>query len=391
MSNTNNVTIGDIRTVYKSLQKWRTSHSTNEVIITQSELAVLSNIDEEQIDVIIHYLEHNTSFDEKPVIKREENTQRSLQLKFERAYQMKALSDTNNPTDVLLHIFESQDEWCLNEQHTRDIDVFSLLTHLNTSTNLGWKIDDLNNEIFGLVASGVLTYKSKGHIFWKCKKDDALKALSDVEQEVYSIFANMSKVDKDKFKYLSEIYLDFTETRLEHFLFALSRENAERLRLFEIFKRETRHYYSKRYKVKRWKRQTKPAQEVLVDVFRQLQQVVQRLAPEVLQTNESKIFNLLEVTNSKEERQFLDQRLYWLDILGIISYTREFSTEVALKINLLQKNISGSDLKIDLEDHGQSKANTERKLLLMKEYAMIPSGQRASLFERYFRGQTSLM
>jgi len=185
-------------------------------------------------------------------------------------------------------------------------------------------------------------------------------------------------------------------TSLELFLFALSRQNLNELRFFELFQRDTsrngekqQNFNDKYFKIKLWGQQSKTLEKI-AEIFLQLQAVVQEFAPKPIQIGETIIFDLLKEASSKYARQQLDQKMYLLHVLGVISYTNDYNIEGTLKIELLQKDVLGSNLNVDMEGYEQAKTNAERKLLLMGKYTTLPEEERAEFFEKYFRGEIPL-
>ena len=87
-----------------------------EVIFTAQDIATRAGVSEEQIGMILYYLEYHTQLHGNPILRRGETAHSILQIKFERGYQEQIhLLPENSPSRPLLDCFLHSDIFGLNE------------------------------------------------------------------------------------------------------------------------------------------------------------------------------------------------------------------------------------------------------------------------------------
>ena len=139
--NRNKITQQDIETIYEVLYKLKGS-GQHEILVTESEIELLSGGGTDKIANCLFYLENHTRVKEKPLLERRENALNLKQLKFERGYQQRMSDPVLHPQSKrLAEFFCSDPALQLSDQQVSVIDESEL------AATLGWELSALEDEI----------------------------------------------------------------------------------------------------------------------------------------------------------------------------------------------------------------------------------------------------
>src|SRR5207249_166096 len=150
-----------------------------EVIFTAQDIAVRASVSEEQIGMILYYLEYHTKLRGQAVLARGETAHHILQLKFEKGYQERgSLLPAHSPSHPLLHYFQYNDIFGLNDETITTVSLKELAAHLR------WSISRLERELLNLVQRRIISYVCQGRIKWIRDASSAREVLTRLERDV---------------------------------------------------------------------------------------------------------------------------------------------------------------------------------------------------------------
>src|SRR3989442_1204233 len=169
-------------------EKQPTMSTEQEVIFTAQDIAVRAGVNEEQIGMILYYLEYHTLFRGRPVLARGETAHHVLQLKFEKEYRDRCnLLPERSPSRPLLYCFQHNDIFGLNDETTTTISLKELAAHLR------WSIATLERELLNLVQKRIVTYVCQGRIKSTSDAAHAIEVLTSLEKEVRRLIQEIGK------------------------------------------------------------------------------------------------------------------------------------------------------------------------------------------------------
>lgn len=408
LSRKNTITANQVKDVYDVLcELWRdigknvTQDNSREIITTEQDLAMRAGVSEEQIGMILYYLENHATLHGAKVLKRGETVSNILKLKFENGYEQYSESlPKNSPSRPLLTCFQQDDTFKLQEETSTDIPMREL------ATKLRWSPSKLEQELLNLVRRNIVSYVCQGRIKWTANTRDAVSAreiLRHVRDQIWEVFRKMHKKHpkvfihgEQVFEELTPVYLGLQlktipQQQLFHFLSALSHSTAGTLRLFERFTRVTRGKNPGNYMVRLLTADQDTLIEKIKYIFQELDDVVTNLEQQRV-TDELQPFDLLQFALNYPQRQAFHKKLLLLDVLGLVKYSSDPYTGLGMRIFFQQPYVLGKELVIDLSSLRLKELYETRKLKLMEEYAVnISDEERAKAFNTYFYGEKPLL
>ncbi len=397
LTSRNRITEQDIRVVYDAVCKLRNS-GEQEILVTERDIELLSGIDTEKIATCLFYLEYHTRAEGAPVLERRENAAKLWQLKFEQGYRQRIVDPAiSSLSKRLIEVFCSSLEFGLNNEETVIIDAIGLAAYI------GWELSTLEAEVKNLVRRHIIAFASLAYVKWNKGKADSCDVIKQVIIDVINMLNNVedrrvfhngrtthvniqSLYDRGELKAVS--LQVFT-----HYLFQLAHADAGYQRLFALFDKAT-DYSQQGYRLRlRQELQLAPAeriQDILLNIRKQLDQAVKRFGHDII-TDQWHYIDLLREAPDYEERQQLKQSLQWLNILGLLAFPEEPERDAVMRVYFKQDAVSLADLKIDLSSLRLIERYGEKKLAIMREYAMLSQEQRSQLLLTYFFGERPLL
>ncbi len=372
--------------------------TTQEVICVAQDIATRAAVSEEQIGMILYYLEYHTLFRGKPILERGETAHQVLQLKLEKGYkEQEKLLPENSPSRPLLKLFLHSDFFGLNEE------ILTTLSMRELAETLRWSISKLERELLNLVQRRIVTYECAGRINWTRDAAYARMVLTILKGNIRVLFNEIYKKEPGKFVNGETVFEDLTVlgaklnltamplTNFLHFLAALSHSNAGDLRLFKRFARSVRSSQPGRYEICLWIEEGKRLSERLEYIFSGLQSVLAFLEEQQVSNTEQE-FDLLKLVSDYRRRQRLHRQLLLLHMLGVLKYMSDPSLRLALRVIFEPPYAPGDQLEIDLTSLRLKEIYEKNKLKLMERYATeTQQDTRAETFSSYFYGKQSLL
>jgi RecQ family ATP-dependent DNA helicase len=369
-----------------------------EVIFTAQDIAARAGVSEEQIGMILHYLEYHTQLHGKPILERGETAHHVLQIKFEKGHQeQRRLLPESSPSHLLLDRFLHSDIFGLNEDEitTTSISLKELAEYL------GWPISKLERELLNLVQRRIVTYVCEGRI--KCTSDaaHARMVLTNLANNVRTLLQEIEKKQPGALLHGERVFEDLvalcTRHKLNavphflHFLSALSHKEAEDLRLFKHFARVAGRSQPGRYEICLWMEDNCKPFEKLDHIFSELQNTL-AFVERQHRSHEWQKFDLLKLIPDYRRRQRFHRQLLLLNMLGLLKYISDPSLGLALRVTFKQPYATRDQLKIDLTSLRLKETYDKHKLKLMERYATeMQKGTLAEAFNTYFFGKTPLV
>ena len=312
-----------------------------EVIFTAQDIATRAGVSEEQIGMILYYLEYHTQLHGNSILRRGETAHSILQVKFERGFQEQIqLLPENSPSRPLLECFLHSDIFGLNE----DAMTTTTISLKELAEYLGWSIPKLERELLNLVQRHIVTYVCKGRITWTSDPAQARKVLTALAKNIETL---LREIDTKKSGVLFQgetVFEDLVEvcakhklnavplTYLLHFLSALSHKEANELRLFKRFVRVVRRSHAGRFEMRLYTEQNCIPLERLGRIFDELLNTLSLVEQHVKDTQQE--FDLLKLRPHYASRQRLHRQLLLLDVLGLLKYTSDPSLGLAMRVIL---------------------------------------------------------
>ncbi len=394
LSSLNKFTIQQVEAVYEALNKLR-SMGEKEILAPMRSIELLTGIEHDQIGTMLYYLENHTRVNGEYVLERGENGNHLWQIKFERGYQRLIGSSVLSPFSLqLIDIFFTSDQFGLSEGNTVLIDINELAAHLK------WDVRQLTGEIAMLEKKHIVVRASRIYVNWMKSKSDICANISTLVSNLGDLLRHIEdqeallsgmKVYINVAKFYEKSQLDVVPLNVfTHFLSCLARIDAGDLQLFEYFKPAYQFEQPGHYGLK-----LKPfdkIQQIFNNIGSQLCDVVGRFALDVVK-DEWQLVDLLREMPDWEDRQRLKQQLNLLEVIELLEETKELESDlnIAMHISFEQDYITRDQLKIDLTSLRRTERYGERKLELMREYAMLPQEHRSHYFIRYFFGERPLV
>lgn len=393
----NKITEADVSNVYQALHDIQQKrHDTGDLLVTEEEVAYYAGVEAEQIDVLFYYLEYHATIGGRPVIRRGENISHTWQVRFAEDYQKYLNSSLSDIAQKLLALFHAPGEYHFSTQEKTRFSLNALAQSLQQHSKKHFKFRELEDGLADLVRKGILTRATHGHLEWKRTNAEILSALTQLEHDLMQFIEHIPEQKALQSK--RKVYVNINSLvqrhalyavplqNFIHFLFTLSQHEREDMQIFDHFKISVRHAKPGWYCI----RLHQPGKEyaVIKKICQQLRRTVEQVRN--LDPGEQQTFDLLRVTATYEERRRLRQYLFWLDILGLLSYLSEPGYGQARRIHILQEAAVES-LQVDLSSLYIQEAYKDAKLLLMQKYARTSKDERAPLFKSYFLGAISLL
>lgn len=397
LSQLNAVTQEQMKDVYAYLHKHYAS--TQEAYVTTEALATYAGVSEEQINVILYYLEYHT----QKVIKQGEMTRSICHLKFAPDLEAGNVTLPSNATSSsLLALFrdEHNHDFALSEQEWKAISLQELADALTMS------IAVIEQEILKLVQRGIIRYRSDGRLQWTTNAAQAQQVLTNVERDIEKLLNFLKKKYPEKFSRGQAMYEDLyevcakqqlTAVPIEHllnFLAILSHHRGERrLQLFEKFARSASYQQPGKYEIQLHMQQE---EKILAVLFGKLHTTVKRLARLPI-TNEAQPFSIFAVeADSRTTRLEQHHNLLLLSLLGVLTYLPDPVTGSTRHIMLQPSSISPELLKVDLRSLRLKEVYDREKLAWMQRYAETKAEKdgespHKKLLNDYFAAQEALM
>lgn len=372
-----------------------------EVLATDRDIALLAGVDDgddgrgNRIATILYYLEYHTQAHDRPVLEREETANHVWRLRFEEGYEERiAALPEHSPSRPLLDLFLKSESYGLNSYSSTPVSLGEL------KDSLGWSYARLESEILNLVRRQIITYTTGGRLRWAAGAERARADLYALRGEVAKLLTDVDSTQGGALRADRTVYVDLRQydwgatplPRLTRFLFALSQEAAEPLRVFQHFKRALRYAQPARYEFRLWQdREGRAIVEIVNELFRELRDTLARLEKAGVRA-EWQPFDVLQVEADYERRQRFSRYLVLFDLLGIINYIADPAMGMALRLRLLQPDAGVDDLQIDLQSLRLKETYAKHKLKLMERYAALGTeGERAQEFETYFRAEQPIV
>lgn len=282
----------------------------------------------------------------------------------------------------------------MSEGKTVIIDINELAAHLK------WDVRQLTGEIEMLEKKHIVVRAARIYVKWTKSKNDVCAIISTLVSNLKNLLRSIEdqkallsgmKVYVSVAKFYEKSQLDVVPINVfTHFLSCLARVDTGDLQLFEYFKPAYQFEQPGYYELK-----LKPfdkIHKIFNDIRSQLCDVVRKFAPDVVK-DEWQLVDLLREMPDWEDRQRLKRQLSLLEVLELLKETKELESvqNIAMRISFKQDNITRNKFKIDLTSLRRIERYDERKLELMREYAMLPQEHRSHYFNRYFLGERPLV
>ena len=375
-----------------------TMNTEQEVIFTAQDIAVRAGVNEEQIGMILYYLEYHTLFRGQPVLARGETAHHVLQVKFEKEYRDRCnLLPEHSPSRPLLHCFQHIDIFGLNDETTTTISLKELAAHLR------WSIAALERELLNLVQRRIITYACQGRIKWTSDAAHAREVLTCLEKEARILIQEIDKKQSGSFLKGETAFEDMAawcvkrrlnavlQLNLLHFLSALSYRDAAESRLFKRFTRVVRRSQPGRYEMRLLIEESSSIFAKIDHIFTELKHAL-ALVEQQQVTDQWQEFDLLKIVPDYRHRQRLHRQLLLLDTLGLLKYKSDPSIGLAMRVIFKQPYAPGDKLKINLKSLRLKGTYDKNKLKFMERYATeIQEDSRADEFSNYFFGKQPLV
>lgn len=408
LSHRNTITANQVKDVYDVLceLRWDIRESAapdnmREIVTTQQDIAIRAGVREDQIGMILYYLENHATLRGEKVLKRGETVSSILKLKFEIGCKQRIESlPKGSPSRPLLTYSQQDGAFGLHEETSTDIPMREL------GAKLLWPPSKLEQELLNLVRKNIVSYVCQGHIKWTTDMKEAKNAretLLHVRDQVWEMIRNIHKKHPKIFLYGEQVFEELTPLYLElqlqtvsqqqlfHFLSALSHTRAGTLRLFERFNRATRGKRPGSYMMRLLTADKEKLVEKFKYIFRELDNTIAILEQKHV-TDEWQPFDLLQFELDYQERQKFHQKLLLLDILGILKYSSDPYLGIGMRVLFQLPYIPDEQLEVDLSSLRLKEQYESRKLKLMEEYATKYSdAERATAFNSYFYGEKPLL
>lgn len=395
------ITEQDIEAVYEALYRCKGS-GDQEVLATPSAIKLLSGVEEQKIVTCLFYLENHVLARGLPVLERRENATQLWQLKFEQGYQQHIHNPALSPlSKQLIEVLSSTSDFRLSEEQTTIVDAHELATCLN------WAPATVDSEVKNLVRRHILAIASPIYVKWNKNRDESSAIIGQLIEGIRVLLTSVKDrralLDGKVVAVSLQIAYDGSEqytvpmSIFSKFLSKLAQVAAGDLQLFDMFKKVENTSWQDCYRlclklpVQPSDRGKTSVAAILRNLRQQLCQAIQRFGCEV-QADEWRSIDLLKEIPDYRERQQVDQLLQWLASLELLTFAEEAQREVTLRVHFLQDIPSSSNLEIDLTSLRLVEHYAERKLALMREYAISSSAeQRRRLLHTYFLGERPLI
>jgi superfamily II DNA helicase RecQ/superfamily I DNA/RNA helicase/DNA polymerase III epsilon subunit-like protein len=378
-------------------EKQPTTSPEQEMIFTAQDIAVRAGVSEEQIGMILYYLEYHTELRGQAVLARGETAHHVLQLKFEKEYRdRRNLLPERSPSRPLLYCFQHNDIFGLNDETTTTISLKELAAHLR------WSIATLERELLNLVQKRIVTYVCQGRIKWTSDAAHASEVLSSLEKEVRTLIQEIGKKQSGAFLKGETAFEDLaalctnrglnavSQLNFLHFLSALSYKDAAELRLFKRFARAVRGSQPGRYEMRLLIEESSSTSTKIGHIFTELNKTLSLVGQQQV-TDQWQQFDLLRIEPNYRRRQSLHRQLLLLDTLDLLKYTSDPSIGLAMRVIFKQPYAPGDKLKINLTPLRLKETYEKNKLKLMERYAMKARDSLAKELTTYFFGEEPLV
>ncbi len=414
LSRKNTIAANQVKDVYDVLCQLRSDIGKNvaenkedvegtsrEIITTEQDLAIRAGVSEDQIGMILYYLENHATLCSENVLKRGETVSNILKVKFENGYQQRIEAlPQNSPSRPLLIYFQQDSKFGLQEETSTDIPMKELAQTLKRP------FFKMEQELLNLVRRNIVSYVCQGRIKWTESTRDAACArekLLSVRNQIWEMLGNMHikhpkgfVQGEQVFEELTPIYLELqlqgvSQQQLFHFLSALSHSSAGTLRLFDRFTRVIRGKKPGSYMVRLLTNDRDTLKEKIKYIFRELDDVIVTLEQQRV-TDVWQAFDLLQFELDYQQRKVFHKKLLLLDILGLLKYSSDPYTGIGMRIVFQQPFVPGEEPVIDLSSLRLKELYETRKLKLMENYATkMSNDERAKAFKEYFYGEQPLL
>jgi superfamily II DNA helicase RecQ/superfamily I DNA/RNA helicase len=402
LSRKNSITRYHIEDVYTVLNEQRSvtkegevGNAIQEITMTTRDLAARAGVSENQVGMILYYLEYHTQLNGNQVLKLGEITANVLRVKFEPAYEanLKRLPPDSS-SRPLLDCFLHSELFGLKK------DTLTTLSLRELADTFQWPLQKVEREILNLTQRHIISYDCSGRINWVRDAEYAKEKIVTVQKNIRQIFNEMDKKYPHAFLKGDIVYEDiFTniikvqkqdETVLLKFLSTLSHSEMQQFRLLKRFTRTLRRPQVGRYEISLWidERGEQPSAR-LKRIFDALAETVTFLEQQHIQ-EEGQEFDLLRLRPDYHARLQLHQLLLLLDILGIVRYKSDPSIGLALRITLKQPAAPAEQLNINLATLRLKEDHDKQKLKRMQLYAERKEDA-SKVFKEYFFGVEPLV
>jgi len=378
------------------------------IFASVQEIAERAGVQEDHVHTLLYYLEYQTKDKRthQALIERGAYASNIWQLRFGKEYQTRLQAlPAGSASWPLVRIFLSNSEYRLNHEH------FSTLSARELADSLHVSLKTLETELLNLVRRGIIEYGGSGQFKLHDPLPILYEKLMQLDEDLNTLFRAINTSSRNAFArnervsanmraLLSTSHLNsVTFSQLTHFLFLLSQESSEPLRLLEHFRRAIRNGQPDTYELQLWLNRD-PSTSVLETINTIITQLIQKL--EVLETcmkdtTDTMDWYAIDVFEadlhlSYAERRTFHRQLLLLETLGLLTYRSDPALGQAMQLTLLQPPVPREQLAIDLQSLRVQERYAKSKRKLMEQYATASEKEQyAEQFARYFQGDKPLL
>ena len=378
------------------------------IFASVQEIAERAGVQEDHVHTLLYYLEYQTKDKRthQALVERGAYASNTWQLRFANEYQSRLQTlPAVSASWPLVHICLSNREYRLNHEH------FSTLSARELADSLHVSLKVLETELLNLVRRGIIEYGGSGQFKLHDPLPILYEKLMQLDEDLNKLFRAINTSSRNAFARNERVsanirallstsnFNSVTFSQVTHFLFLLSQESSEPLRLLEHFRRSTRNGQPDTYELQLWLNRD-PSTSILETAHTVITQLIQKL--EILETCMKDTADTMDwyaidvfeadLHLSYVERQTFHRQLLLLETLGLLAYRSDPALGQAMQLTLLQPPVPREQLAIDLQSLRVQERYAKSKRKLMEQYATSSEKEQyAEQFARYFQGDKPLL
>lgn len=388
----------NIEETYAALHRYAPARDTPDgfadVYLSAETLAHLAGVKSENIKVILFYLEHHGRYAGQPVIEQQDSLTGVWQLRWADNYgQQLARLPANSAPQSLLKLLQSE-EYALTTSTFRAIPLGDL------AKGIGMPHKEAEQELLNLVRRQIVGYRVGGQIKQHHALEPATAILDAVPTAVINMFRSLNQEEKQRLKngetatvhLLHSQSATLTLAQLMRFCVFLASEQAEPLRAFEQFQRNTRSLLPDRYRVQLWKRRgDHPLRATLNTWVANLKNTLTTICAQAALPGVWQAVDIFKLGKDFKERRDLDRHLVILTTLGLLDYTSDPALGRVMHIRMRPVH-DPQQVQFNLHTLRQKEEYDKHKLKQIERYVELHSAEeREQSIEAYFHADEPLI